>query len=105
MRNPPRISAATSERMILENPGFAQNFLSLAQEQTHLDRLCPGDGEVELRAPMAWRIVRHRLAEDIGEGSARRPEHRLRLDAERKVDERRTRELDHEFAHALGARL
>ena len=36
--------------MILEDPGFAQDFLALPQEQTHLDRIGRGgDGEVELR--------------------------------------------------------
>src|ERR1019366_10171266 len=50
---------------------------------------------------MAWHIVGHGTGEYIGKGSARDPEHRLRLLAEGQRLQRGALEFDHEFPHSL----
>src|ERR1700736_3231205 len=54
---------------------------------------------------MARHIIGHGFRKDIGKGSTRGPEHRLRLHAEGQRLQRGSLEFDHEFPHSLWSRL
>ena len=57
----PGRSGSRPQRVVLVEPGLAQDLVAVAQVAAHLDRIGAVDREVELGAPVAGHVVRHRL--------------------------------------------
>ena len=63
----------SSKRMVLIKPRLGEHLVAVFQKAAHFDRLFALHREVELRAPMALHIIRHRFRHDVGEFAARGP--------------------------------